>query len=1415
MTRAEEDKTRQQILWTSVLMTLQREKRTERARGQELYIKPSLFIFPANSKIREFAIKLTEWQAFDQIVLLGITLNCVLLALEDPVCRCKSSRCTAWDRFQQSLYSRDCSGWPALQALLDGSEVAFACFFTFEMAAKILARGFVMHKHAYLREPWNWLDFVVVVASLVSLLPTVNISVLRTFRVLRPLRTLSRIKSMKPILITLSRALRSIVYVWAVLALFLCIFGILSVELMAGTLRGYCYFDPRPGRNNFTDAAYSRLISQQTPFLAEQDNNLGGWNVYVQTCRPDDEEGFGPSSGYICPPMPIDGVTYATTCSTKKWCGTDWCINDWNSNPLDFGAGFLNYDNIASAIVTNFQSMTFASWNDLQYRMANGSNIWLSRLYHTLWVFTGAFVVMQLVLAVLNESFDQAQEEQRTERAREALSEESILVPPGLGMSGGHRNGRACSIVGGFHSSKPRDNRDTGLPTDDGQEGKWYLLPLSTVSTGWAQGRRLARIVARSPWFHRVMSLVIVANFVCLAMESHDQDLFEDSICRRRCGGDPRLPPAAKSRCHGPLFNRSWTFDGQGGGTRPNQEVFCFIDRDAEIAGTDWAAAGGEFGASNCSLAQDVNSCTNAGASCGWVRGRCMLGVYSAISFAVNVSGSWTIEPNRSLSLSMRDLCGSISEMGQLCPNYPQYLSDSLEAANYIFTLIFVLELLVKLMAMGFMTKHQTFAADIRIAGEGRSTSPGYFSDLFNWLDFVIVISSAIESAIKFSGGSKGAGNALTSLRALRILRLFRLIRNWKGMQDILQTLQRSLTSIWPLFVLILLFTYIFALLGMQLFGGKFRFFKTDAPRSNFDSFLPGSLGHGAVIAVFQLMSLENWDNVMSCGMLGLSMTQANSLFFMVTVLIGNFMFMNLFTSILLQFIGETAVSEDEAEKEAASAAAALGPMARAAAVSRAAFRFLEGKPLSRLRQRNCRVAPQPPPGSDIHASEPNEEDMPAKSSEGFGAGMTNAGANGVEASVMDVGSVKLGRSQPNVRVEILQFPSVEQVSTNAAPSTVEASLPVELDQKMEQQPGGHEHAVRPSGGHGITRREIGMHYGERMLFGRKVQCSVADHNAFFVLGPSNPLRLWAAAVSKHSVVEGLMLVIILASSITLLLESPDDIVVSSDKNCPPAPGFLDCSGASTLGQADMVNCPREDGPFFGKAFPPCGSQGQPGCCSIKAKMAILVVLDIIFTIVFFIEMVLKIVADGLIMHPKSYLRDGWNLLDCIVVIVSVMSAFGTGSAKDLKALRTLRAFRPLRVIKSNPGLRVAVNSLLKSLPAMANVSLVVLFWLVVYSLLGVQLFKGCFFRCYDYSTQFVYGSSIFPLSNNIFSPTPRFSGPEAVPSIVECVAANGGGTTAWSNRPFGFDNIFRALLTLFEMLTTTGWLEMLQSMVD
>ena len=50
-----------------------------------------------------------------------------------------------------------------VDCLFPSNRYVFAAIYTIEMILKIIAKGFCMHKFAYLRDPWNWLDFVVVI----------------------------------------------------------------------------------------------------------------------------------------------------------------------------------------------------------------------------------------------------------------------------------------------------------------------------------------------------------------------------------------------------------------------------------------------------------------------------------------------------------------------------------------------------------------------------------------------------------------------------------------------------------------------------------------------------------------------------------------------------------------------------------------------------------------------------------------------------------------------------------------------------------------------------------------------------------------------------------------------------------------------------------------------------------------------------------------------------------------------------------------------------------------------------------------------------------------------------------------------------------------------------------------------------
>jgi len=75
----------------------------------------------------------------------------------------------------------------------------------------------------------------------------------------------------------------------------------------------------------------------------------------------------------------------------------------------------------------------------------------------------------------------------------------------------------------------------------------------------------------------------------------------------------------------------------------------------------------------------------------------------------------------------------------------------------------------------------------------------------------------------------------------------------------LMRTLSISFRSLWPLMIVWLLFMFIFALLGLEFLGSKFRFLKTNGPRSNFDSFFPSQHGAGAFVTIFQIISTENW----------------------------------------------------------------------------------------------------------------------------------------------------------------------------------------------------------------------------------------------------------------------------------------------------------------------------------------------------------------------------------------------------------------------------------------------------------------------------------------------------------------------------------------------------------------------------
>lgn len=189
--------------------------------------------------------------------------------------------------------------------------------------------GFILNSKSYMRDPWNILDFIIIVSGYLPYMMQsssgVNLTSLRSLRILRPLRTISSVKNLKNILITLFAAIPLMINTIIILIFFLMVFGIAGLQLYMGLLKKKCF-------NSQTGVM---AVDYQTQPFCQSDSSCNKYNTAAEF--------------YICGKM-ID-------------------------NP---NSGVTNFDNFASAYLQVFQIITLEGWSDIMYAVMDTFNVGIS-----------------------------------------------------------------------------------------------------------------------------------------------------------------------------------------------------------------------------------------------------------------------------------------------------------------------------------------------------------------------------------------------------------------------------------------------------------------------------------------------------------------------------------------------------------------------------------------------------------------------------------------------------------------------------------------------------------------------------------------------------------------------------------------------------------------------------------------------------------------------------------------------------------------------------------------------------------------------------------------------------------------------------------------------------------------------------
>ncbi|XP_073830198.1 sodium voltage-gated channel paralytic isoform X34 [Musca autumnalis] len=1320
---------------------------------------------------------------------------------------------------------------------VESTEVIFTGIYTFESAVKVMARGFILCPFTYLRDAWNWLDFVVIALAYVTMgIDLGNLAALRTFRVLRALKTVAIVPGLKTIVGAVIESVKNLRDVIILTMFSLSVFALMGLQIYMGVLTQKCIkrFPLDGSWGNLTDENWFLHNSNSSNWFTENDGES----------------------------YPVCGNV-----SGAGQCGEDYvCLQGFGPNP---NYDYTSFDSFGWAFLSAFRLMTQDFWEDLYQHVLQAAGPW-HMLFFIVIIFLGSFYLVNLILAIVAMSYDELQkkaeeeeaaEEEAIREAEEAAAAKAAKLEERANVAAQAAQDAADAAAAALHPEMAKSPTYSCISyelfvggekgNDDNNKEKMSIRSVEVESESVSViQRQPAPTTAPATKVRKVSTYTIRNGRGRFGIPGSDR---KPLVLQTYQDAQQHLPYADDSNAVTPMSEENGAIIVPAYYCNLGSRHSSYTSHQSRISYTSHGDLLGGMAAMGASTMtkesklrsrntrnQSIGAATNGSTAGGGgypdtnhkeQRDYEMGQDYTDEAGKIKHHDNPFIEPVQTQTVvDMKDvmvlndiieqaagrhsrasergedddedgptikdialeyilkgieifcvwdccwvwlkfqewvsfivfdpfvelfitLCIVVNTMFMAMDHHDMNpeLERVLKSGNYFFTATFAIEASMKLMAM----------------------SPKYyFQEGWNIFDFIIVALSLLELGLE---GVQG----LSVLRSFRLLRVFKLAKSWPTLNLLISIMGRTMGALGNLTFVLCIIIFIFAVMGMQLFGKNYidhkdRFKDHELPRWNFTDFM-----HSFMI-VFRVLCGEWIESMWDCMYVG---DVSCIPFFLATVVIGNLVVLNLFLALLLSNFGSSSLSAPTADNDTNKIAEAFNRIARFKNwVKRNiadCFKLIRNKLTNQ-------ISDQP--------SEHGDNELELGHDEIMGDGLIKKGMKGetqLEVAIGDGMEFTIHGDMKNNKPKKSKFINNTTMIGNSI-NHQDNRLEHELNHRGLSIQDDDTASINSYGSHKNRPFKDESHKGSAETIEGEEKRDVSKED----LGLDEELD--EEGEGDEGQLDG---------DIIIHAQNDDEIIDDYPADCfpdsyykkfPILAGDEDSPFWQGWGNLRLKTFQLIENKYFETAVITMILMSSLALALEDVHLPdrpvmqdILYYMDRIFTVIFFLEMLIKWLALGF----KVYFTNAWCWLDFVIVMLSLINLVAVWSGLNdiavFRSMRTLRALRPLRAVSRWEGMKVVVNALVQAIPSIFNVLLVCLIFWLIFAIMGVQLFAGKYFKCKD--------SNDTVLSHEI------------IPNRNACKSEN----YTWENSAMNFDHVGNAYLCLFQVATFKGWIQIMNDAID